>query len=171
MTTAPATQRQIDYLFSLMNRVQHLPDAEAVAVEQELARITANGTPGSKAVASEMISALLRMTAGAPRTPSARPADREPVAAGFYLMDGTVYRVKPNKAGTHTYATELDPTTGRWDYARGVVGRLSAADALTPEEAARRGRHWGRCVFCGDELSNPESVERGIGPVCYRKYC
>lgn len=28
----------------------------------------------------------------------------------------------------------------------------------------------GRCMMCGRTLTNPESVARGIGPVCYKKY-
>jgi hypothetical protein len=27
-----------------------------------------------------------------------------------------------------------------------------------------------RCMMCGRILTNPESIARGIGPVCYRKY-
>ncbi len=27
-----------------------------------------------------------------------------------------------------------------------------------------------RCGICGKPLSNPDSVRKGIGPVCYRKY-
>ncbi|MBU7029157.1 MAG: hypothetical protein HXS48_19635 [Theionarchaea archaeon] len=27
-----------------------------------------------------------------------------------------------------------------------------------------------RCNMCGRKLTNPESILRGIGPVCYKKY-
>ena len=28
----------------------------------------------------------------------------------------------------------------------------------------------GKCSVCGRTLTNPESIARGMGPVCYRKY-
>ncbi|MBU7025753.1 MAG: hypothetical protein HXS48_02335 [Theionarchaea archaeon] len=28
----------------------------------------------------------------------------------------------------------------------------------------------GKCMICGRTLRKPESVARGIGPVCYKKY-
>ncbi len=44
---------------------------------------------------------------------------------------------------------------------------------LKPEHlrfvAARLGDETGVCAICGKELTDPESVERGIGPVCAGK--
>jgi len=37
--------------------------------------------------------------------------------------------------------------------------------------AAAYGRLVGTCGFCNTHLENEESIERGIGPVCYAKYC
>lgn len=31
--------------------------------------------------------------------------------------------------------------------------------------------HEGRCGCCGRRLTTPESIERGIGPECWHKYC
>ena len=43
--------------------------------------------------------------------------------------------------------------------------------AADPEQAAvAYGRQYGQCACCGRELSDPESVQRGIGPVCADKY-
>lgn len=40
-----------------------------------------------------------------------------------------------------------------------------------PEAAAvAYGKQFGQCACCGRELSDPESVERGIGPVCAEKF-
>jgi hypothetical protein len=55
-------------------------------------------------------------------------------------------------------------------YSPGVVGRLSATDALTEVQAASLGHQYGRCVLCGKELSDADSVARGIGPVCYARH-
>lgn len=40
----------------------------------------------------------------------------------------------------------------------------SLADPLAA--AVAYGKKFGRCAVCDRELSNPESVERGIGPIC-----
>lgn len=43
--------------------------------------------------------------------------------------------------------------------------------ASDPEAAAvAYGRRSGQCSVCGRELSNKESVDRGIGPICAEKY-
>lgn len=40
-----------------------------------------------------------------------------------------------------------------------------------PAQAAiAYGKRYGVCSCCGRELSNPESIERGIGPICAGKY-
>jgi hypothetical protein len=40
-----------------------------------------------------------------------------------------------------------------------------------PEQAAIAfGKRFGRCAVCARELSDPESIERGIGPVCAENY-
>lgn len=35
--------------------------------------------------------------------------------------------------------------------------------------SAVRGKKSGRCLRCGRRLSNPHSIARGLGPICYRK--
>lgn len=36
--------------------------------------------------------------------------------------------------------------------------------------AVKHGRQYGQCACCGKELSDPESVAKGIGPVCAEKF-
>jgi len=35
---------------------------------------------------------------------------------------------------------------------------------------ANIGKIWGSCTFCGRTLEDPESVERGYGPVCAKRH-
>ena len=50
------------------------------------------------------------------------------------------------------------------------AGRIVAA-ATNPEAAAiAYGKQFGKCSVCARELSDPESVARGIGPICAEKY-
>lgn len=45
------------------------------------------------------------------------------------------------------------------------------AVAADPEKAAVAfGKRFGRCSCCGAELTNAESIERGIGPICAEKW-
>lgn len=60
-----------------------------------------------------------------------------------------------------------------------IAGRISAADLrkdllaieVNPEEAAvLHGRLSGRCAVCSRDLTDPESIARGIGPICAEKF-
>ncbi len=43
--------------------------------------------------------------------------------------------------------------------------------ARDPKNAAiAYGKEFGQCAICGRELSDPKSVELGIGPICSNKY-
>jgi hypothetical protein len=57
---------------------------------------------------------------------------------------------------------------GTCDDARAAEIVAAAAD---PEAAAvAYGKRFGQCACCGRELSNPESIERGIGPICAERF-
>ncbi len=47
---------------------------------------------------------------------------------------------------------------------------LLAIEADPEGEAARHGRASGRCSVCSRDLTDPESIERGIGPICAAKF-
>lgn len=87
---------------------------------------------------------------------------------GFYKYGAGVAEVVTSNRG-FPYANILDVHTGRWNYAKGVVSTLKPEDRLTLEEAAQLGKKWERCMCCGKELTNPDSIARGIGPVCAGK--
>ena len=65
----------------------------------------------------------------------------------------------------HAAARNLDPVlkAALW----GVVSRLREGEA--EEVFAEYGRAFGVCCMCGRELTDPESVALGIGPVCRSK--
>lgn len=59
-----------------------------------------------------------------------------------------------------------------YDY-QGLASRfLQDARRLTREEVAERTLAYGSgtCMVCGRRLDDPESVDRGIGPVCWGNY-
>lgn len=63
---------------------------------------------------------------------------------------------------------------GRFLSTRDCSAEQSAAlvaVAADPEAAAvAYGKRYGRCAICSRELSNNESIERGIGPICAGKF-
>lgn len=109
----------------------------------------------------------------------ARPAPKPetstgPVPEGFHILDGTVYKVQRSGAG-NLYAKRLVPSTtgkkGRFEYAPGEVKALSAATHVADAEAAAAaGRRFGFCIRCGALLTDPKSIDRGIGPICAEKF-
>lgn len=63
---------------------------------------------------------------------------------------------------------------GKFVRAFGVAEEVAAevvAVAADPKQAAvAYGKKYGSCACCGRELSNPESIALGIGPICAGKY-
>lgn len=49
-------------------------------------------------------------------------------------------------------------------------GRILAVCADPKQAAVAYGRRFGACCKCGRELTNPASIEAGIGPICAEKY-
>lgn len=76
-----------------------------------------------------------------------------------------IFKTQTSKDG-NLYALQLDESTGRWEYAKGAIHKLQPQTKVTIEQASAYGRKTGRCMICGRLLTNPESVERGIGPIC-----
>lgn len=93
-----------------------------------------------------------------------------PQSEGMYQdRNGVVYRVQKAQAG-HLYALTLNPQTGHFDFIRGAIAQLDESMRLTLEQCQEIGRAIGRCVVCGARLTDPDSVVRGMGSVCARKF-
>jgi hypothetical protein len=54
----------------------------------------------------------------------------------------------------------------KFTYDPGAIKGCADWTLLSVEVAGSLGRKFGFCVICGRVLSNPESVARGIGPIC-----
>lgn len=164
-----ATDKQIAYLVALWESIAH--PADDIAAVRNGTRIL------DKREASRLIDEARSAKVSAPRaTPT--------VTEGFYATGKgksmAIHKVVLSRQG-RPYAKTLMPggKKGRWTYAPGLVGTLTADDVLTPERAAEYGQTeregWDGslfvyCACCGAELDNAESRDRGIGPVCFRKY-
>lgn len=119
--------------------------------------------------ASDLISAVLALPSKQKLEAKSQTGSHITVGEGFYLHLNQVVRAKASNGTGRLYATVLDPETGRSEYARGRVFQLRPEMKLTLEQAAKLGAKWHRCAICGTELTDPDSVERGIGPYCAKK--
>jgi hypothetical protein len=167
-TTSPATAKQVAFVQALVQRVYGADNApEHFLVLEE------TGALDSTKSASKVIDGLLALAKAAPKAAAPAPkASPSTVATGFYALDGNIYRVVPARHGSHNYAKVLVPTGSgaRWEYAKGAMSRLAGLAPMTAAEAAAYGKSHGYCMVCGKLLTDPESIARGIGPVCAKGF-
>lgn len=87
-----------------------------------------------------------------------------PIEPGFYRDpngNGEIIRVKLSRSG-YPFAGYVDGEA----YVRGLIKSVKSEWKLSAEEIRQYGRDTGMCMVCSHELTNPESIEAGIGPVC-----
>jgi hypothetical protein len=161
MSLPLATDKQVSFIRTLAEQRQLSPLHEA--------ELTKLGTTLTKAMASVLIGSLkaqpFKLNAN-----GAQPK-AETVEPGYYVKDENYFEVVLSKAG-RAYAKQLNQRPSGswgWDYAKGAVALLSSDDKLTAEQAAEFGWMHGTCMRCCADLTVPESVERGYGPVCAAK--
>jgi len=82
-------------------------------------------------------------------------------AGNVYVKRGDLYLGKINPQGNLSASRDCD-NNDRVDIAR--VG----ADPLA--QAIAHGKQTGKCSCCGRELTDPVSIERGIGPICAERF-
>lgn len=87
---------------------------------------------------------------------------------GIYSSGEHFYKIIMGKKG-FPYAMILEEDQS-WKYAPGAVKELRHEDRLDIEGLKNYGKETGRCILCGRELTNPVSIEQGIGPICAGKY-
>ena len=104
------------------------------------------------------------------------------VQPGVYRRNGVIYVVKLNRARTALHARRLVEIGGRrlneaddvvhieFEYAPGALAGLKPEHQMTLEEAKPFIIRYGKCIFCNTFLKDATSVERGVGPVCYKRY-
>lgn len=168
---APATRKQIDYIKDLI-------DEREVAGKPKLKETAENL---SKRLASAWIERLKELPREKVQQSSGRSFKtiETNVPAGHYAVTG--------QDGTTDFYCVNRPTEGKWagyifvklqlsDEYQNVPFRNSQAilDKIEkdgPEAASKRyGKELGRCGVCKRTLTNNDSIERGIGPVCAAKH-
>jgi hypothetical protein len=150
-----ATTKQVDFITRLCAE-------RAVSLSVDFATLT-------KAAASVEIARLLALPKAAKSAASVASAAVSGVkgVGVFRNAEGVFFRVAKSQESGYLYAKRFNGS--KFVYDKGGIATLSESDRLTVEDAAAFGFEFGVCVWCGKELSDPESVARGIGPVCYRR--
>lgn len=93
---------------------------------------------------------------------------------GMYVLDGTIYKVQHAVHGSgKQYAKRLVPGApgerATFEYAPGMVRKLRPEHRMTMDQAKEFGELYGTCCQCGRVLTNEDSIEAGIGPICASK--
>lgn len=92
---------------------------------------------------------------------------------GVYLHEDNVYKVVHAQGGSNRqYAKRLTVTDGqgRFEYEQGAIAKIKPEEKMTLAQAAQYGALYGCCANCGRALSNEDSIEAGIGPVCRDRF-
>lgn len=179
MLNGIATQKQISFINVLLASVvpTDLDRLPLVGAEKDrllgIIKDVRASEDVAKSDASDLISTLI-----AARDAQPKP-ERKDAAPGYYISStaGDFLVVVSNRAGTHTYAKRLElsktadgRTKARWVYAPGAGFKVADLNPMTLTEAAKFGHLHGVCFVCCKRLTDPESVKRGIGPVCAKKF-
>lgn len=91
------------------------------------------------------------------------------IEEGFYaLSEDEIYMVVRSKAG-RLYA-KIHNGDGRWDYSAGSITKLEPKMRMDLDAAKNYGKETGQCLVCGRTLTNPDSIEAGIGPICASRF-
>lgn len=148
----PASERQQAFIVTLL-RDKEVPESAAESI----------GDPATltKEAATKVIDWLLK-----------RPAAKVLNAVtevGSYRKDGIIYRVRRSKSSDKLYAQRLDPNTNEFVYEPGLIRNLSSLDRMTLEQAKEYGAQFGVCCVCARTLTDPTSIDAGIGPVCAKR--
>lgn len=156
------TARQSDFLVSLVG------ERDTTSVDRFLAELRQHYREGQ--ATSEEASALISGLLQCPRKAGGL------ITEGIYEDVGTstLYRayLGQNNGRMLCKRVVFDGKDISYDY-QGLASRfLQDARRLSREEVAERTLSYGSgtCMVCGRRLDDPESVDRGIGPVCWRDY-
>ncbi len=178
----PASEKQVAFLKRLV--AERVADDEYVhwlLCEIEAGHLTTSG-------ASVEIEVLLSKPFAKKVEQKVAPKPNVEATEGYYTFGDDVYEVRTAKAG-HKYAMLLvvkeNGTCGgceacdgenackryraSWKFAQGAMKNFQSFVKMSLEDAEKFGKRFGVCMCCGRLLTNPESIERGIGPICAEK--
>lgn len=190
-TSSRISPRQSDYLDTLLKEaaemldrkfgITSVPDVEAGAAIQRMRDSIQDmsKTEASKAISRAIANnKILRREIAALENASSthETATEEHVfvsEVGMYRVGERIFKVLPSRNSDRHYAKELigESATGySFQYAKGAMYLIKAEHRMSLKQAAEFGKLTGTCCCCGKLLTDPKSIEKGIGPVCEGKH-
>jgi hypothetical protein len=163
-----ATTKQIEYIQSLKSqRVKTEQVAEALEVARSLWEIERF----SKKAASIVIEVLMDAPVQQDR-PTPEGATKTWDSQGMHQLEGAIYKVQLSQNGRLYAKLLVRQAGGGWhfEYAPGAVYKLSEETKMDLEQGKQFGALYGTCCVCGRTLTNEDSIEAGIGPICAEKF-
>lgn len=152
----------------LTDELRSLDADLAKAAEEYTARMDAHNlwTPGREGNISRWIDRLIA------KVQELKAATE--LEDGMYVLDGVIYKVQHAVHGSgRQYAKRLVPNSpgerASFEYAPGMIRKLRPEHRMTMEQAKEFGALYGTCCQCGRVLTNEDSIEAGIGPICASK--
>mgnify|MGYP003576128223 CR=1 FL=1 len=168
-----ASEKQV----ALIGRLFNEREWDSPLIAQTLALETYEDGFGGKE-ASALIDLLLKLPRVGTRARKAQQEatsqrlDEELEEGALYALGegdaAEIYRVQRSKTSGKLYALRVLEEGGT-EYAPGIVTRLDPQRKLRLDEAQAWGRKTGTCCNCYAKLTDPKSVERGLGPVCAKR--
>lgn len=155
--TLAATDNQLNFIRDLLSQVEG---------KQSIRLIMTGDRVVSRGEASRMIDQLMELRART-RADARRRIGSSTGAAltpGMYSVNGTPVKVFRARNGQHLLAKKLHQ--GEWVYLGAARRFVTADQRMTLEQAGEYGRRTGTCCSCGRRLTNPTSINAGIGPIC-----
>jgi hypothetical protein len=148
----PASPRQISFLRTLADE----------------RGVTLDGTRNPAGLNVREASDLIEVLLGMPK-PASQVSFVELELGMYRLANGDIYRVQRSRESGRLYAKKLDWANNTFVFESGAMRLLTADDRMTLDEAKAWGVETGICCVCSAFLTDPRSVEAGIGPVCARR--
>ncbi len=148
--TKPASDKQVAFINSLLSERVFSP---AVEVSQ---------------LTSVQASALITELLNAPRKVGGVAVARITELGMYRNAEGDIYKVQRSRQSGNLYAKRLDIIAG-FVYEQGALKKITPSDRMSVEQAKEFGVQYGFCVVCGLLLTDPKSVEQGIGPICIKR--
>ena len=162
MTTATATRFASAKQTALIAKLAVEKD---LGTDADFNLLVANSANLDVRAASNLIDTLFALPRKAQVV--ADNVDGAPISEGYFYVEGLIYKVQKSQTG-NLYAKVFSESG--YEYAPGALRLMKDAQRLTLEQAAEAGVRTGRCVVCAKLLTDPVSVEAGIGPVCAKRF-
>lgn len=160
----PATDAQFELIRNLLRQRTISPDVELQVIRAR--RLTVEGVL-TRGEASGLIDLLFDQ-------PKAEAPAASEIKAGVYMDKTTamIYRVYLGQQSGKLLVKSIDGATEITYTYLGAATRFVTPDweRLSVEQVGALGKSHESCLVCGRRLDDPESVDRGIGPVCAAKY-